>query len=185
MLVFSKFLYKRKKPSVISKTFFPIQVSPSSKRRLASGTRASTNFLAALRCGCSTSISEQFSSTSSLPIDNTTPVIMFTQSLRATVRATLSFKCSKANSFSAPQSPVLRGSKLPAWSRDEPSSPLQPFVKVRDLLISCQTFQLLWFGGSSSPGHVLARFRIQGIPEHEANIPSLQRISSRTSTSRN
>ena len=78
---------------------------------------------------------EHFSSTSSLPIDTTTPVAMFTQTLRASVRAILSFRCIKTNSCSAPRSPALRGSKLPAWSRDEPSSLLLPCVKVRGSFI--------------------------------------------------
>lgn len=85
---------------------------------------------------------EHFSSTSSLPIDTTTSVAMFTQTLRASVRAILSFRCIKANSCSAPRSPALRGSKLPAWSRDEPSSLLLPSVKVRGSFLFQQMVQL-------------------------------------------
>jgi len=49
------------------------------------------------------------------PIDTSTSVIMFTQSLRASVCPILSFWPYPANNYSAPRSPVSRDSKPPAW----------------------------------------------------------------------
>lgn len=69
------------------------------------------------------------------PIDTTTPVTMFTQTLRASVRAIPSSRCHRTDNCSAPRSPVSRDSKLLAWLPDVPSSLLLPFDKVRFPLI--------------------------------------------------
>jgi hypothetical protein len=65
------------------------------------------------------------------PIDTSTSVIMFTQSLRASVCPIPSFWPYSANNYSAPRSPVSRDSKLPAWEPGALSSLPLLFVKVR------------------------------------------------------
>lgn len=59
---------------------------------------------------------------------------MLTQTLRASVWIIDSSMGNSANNSSAPQSPVSRDSKLPAWLQSAPSSPPQLFVKVRQAL---------------------------------------------------
>jgi hypothetical protein len=119
------------------------------------------------------------------PIDTSTSVIMFTQSLRVSVRPIPSFWPYPANNYSAPRSPVSRDSKLPAWQPGALSSLLLLFVKVRSSsyylrhLISLYSFVCRIPAISSRNSLSSARLR-----RPEANNP-LQRISFKNSTSKN